>query len=108
MMETDDKMIRHFFEDNKKEIADRGFSRKVMQSLPKERRVAFKICTLIITLLAFVLFIMYDGFLGLIYIFRDIFVSIAQSSDLYTNPKSIIIAVVVLLILGIKKVISLE
>ena len=41
-METDDTLIRSFFEENKKEIADRGFSRRVMRSLPRRKNRIFK------------------------------------------------------------------
>ena len=34
MMETDDKLIRAFFAEQKQEIPDNGFSRRVMNRLP--------------------------------------------------------------------------
>ncbi len=108
MMETDDKLIRSFFEENKKEIADRGFSRRVMRSLPRRKNRIFKALTIAIGIAAFGLFIAYDGLLGLIYIIRDLFIAIAQNSNLYTDPKSIIIAVVVLAVLGFSKICSLS
>jgi hypothetical protein len=32
-METNDKMLKHFFSENKKEIVDNGFSRRVVSQL---------------------------------------------------------------------------
>ncbi len=33
-METNDKLLKDFFSENKKEIADNGFSNRVMRNLP--------------------------------------------------------------------------
>ena len=39
-METkyDDRMIRNFFQEHKKEIADNHFTKKVMQILPEKKK----------------------------------------------------------------------
>ena len=39
-METkyDDRMIRNFFQEHKKEIADNHFTKKVMQRLPEKKK----------------------------------------------------------------------
>ena len=34
-METNDKMLKDFFGENKKELADNGFSKRVMRNLPE-------------------------------------------------------------------------
>lgn len=34
-METNDNMLNNFFSENKKEIADNGFTRRVMRQLPE-------------------------------------------------------------------------
>lgn len=108
MMETDDKLIRDFFNENRQEVPDRGFSRRVMRKLPQRRNLVFKICGIVIALFAFALFIAYGGLLGIIYLFRDMFISLAQNSNLFTDPKSIIIAVIVLAILGFNKIWSMD
>lgn len=36
-METNDKMLKDFFGENKKEIADFGFTQRVMRKLPEQR-----------------------------------------------------------------------
>lgn len=35
-METNDKLLKDFFSQNKKEIADNGFTRRVMRKLPEQ------------------------------------------------------------------------
>ena len=61
MMETDDKLIRDFFNENRQEVPDRGFSRRVMRKLPQHRNLILKICGIVIALFAFALFIAYGG-----------------------------------------------
>ncbi|MFT3752391.1 MAG: DUF5056 domain-containing protein [Paludibacter sp.] len=36
-METNDNMLKDFFSENKKEIADFGFTQRVMRKLPEQR-----------------------------------------------------------------------
>ena len=108
MIEQDDKLIRNFFESNKQEIADRGFSRRVMRNLPQRKFLWFKVCTCALAFIALVFFIVYDGFLGLLYIFRYLYISLAQSSTLYTDPKTIIVTLIVLLGLGVHKIWSMD
>jgi hypothetical protein len=35
-METNDKLLKDFFSENKKEIADNGFTKRVMRKLPEQ------------------------------------------------------------------------
>ena len=35
-METNDKLLKNFFSQNKQEIADNGFTRRVMRKLPEQ------------------------------------------------------------------------
>ncbi len=107
MMETDDKLIKSFFENNRKEIKDQGFTQKVIKQLPKKPNLLGKIIIIIATLVALIFFIAYDGFLGVIYLLRDLYVFLAQNTTIYSDPKTIIIAILVLCILGIRKVFSM-
>ena len=43
MMETDDKLIRAFFAEQKQEIPDNGFSRRVMNRLPCRTSLLIKV-----------------------------------------------------------------
>lgn len=56
-METkyDNRMIRHFFQENKKEIEDNYFTKKVMQRLPEKKKNydwIIVLCTALGTLIA--------------------------------------------------------
>lgn len=43
MMETDDKLIRAFFAEQKQEIPDNGFNRRVMNRLPCRTSLLIKV-----------------------------------------------------------------
>lgn len=61
MMETDDKLIRAFFAEQKQEIPDNGFSRRVMNRLPCRTSLLIKVWSLFIMLVAIILFLVFDG-----------------------------------------------
>ena len=47
MTEIDDKMLKQFFNDNKNEVEDNGFSERVMSHLPGKAQRLAKLWTLI-------------------------------------------------------------
>ena len=57
MTEMDDKMLKQFFNDNKNEVEDNGFSERVMSHLPGKAQRLAKLWTLISFLLAITLFV---------------------------------------------------
>ncbi|MEG0888324.1 MAG: DUF5056 domain-containing protein [Bacteroides sp.] len=103
MTETDDKLLRDFFAAEKKEIADNGFSRRVLRKLPHRVNRLTQAWAVFITLVAIALFFVCDGFQGIISTLRDVFVSIVQSSTTSIDPRSLLIAVIVLAFLGVRK-----
>lgn len=104
MMETDDKLIRTFFAEQKQEIPDNGFSRRVIHQLPCRTSVLFKVWSVFIMLVAVVLFLAFDGLQAIIYTVRDIFVSLIQNEAATgIDSKSLIIVVLVLTFLGVRK-----
>lgn len=108
MMESnDDKLLREFFATEKKEIADNGFSRRVMRRLPTRVNRLAQIWAVFVSLVALMLFFAFDGLQAVISTLRDVFVSMVQSSATNIDPKSLIIAAVVLIFLGVRKAWSL-
>lgn len=107
-MKTDDKLIADFFATKKKEVADNGFSRKVMENLPHKTNRLAQAWALFVTLVALVLFFVFDGLQGVITTLRDVFVFMVQQSTTSIDPYSLLIAAVVLLFLGICKVWTME
>lgn len=103
MTETDDKLIREFFTSQKKEIADNGFSRRVMRSLPCHTSRLMMLWSLFVTLVTVILFFAFNGLQAVISTLRDIFVSMVQNGATGIDPKSLVIVVVVLLFLAVRK-----
>lgn len=107
MTETDDKLLQDFFTDQKKEIADKGFSRRVAQNLPGRSNRLSQLWTIFVTLAGIVLFFALGGLDALWSTLREVFISMVQSGTATLDPKSLIIAAVVLIFLGTRKVCSL-
>ena len=61
MMENDDKLLTSFFAEHRQEIADNGFSRRVLRHLPDRSRHLAQIWTAFCFTLALVLFVSLDG-----------------------------------------------
>lgn len=63
MIETDkDELVGRFLRENKKEVDDFGFSRRVMRRLPRRSMWAVRLWTVFCTAVAVALFFLYDGF----------------------------------------------
>ncbi|MDR0896047.1 MAG: DUF5056 domain-containing protein [Prevotellaceae bacterium] len=108
MMEIDnDKLLRQYFAANRQEIADRGFSRRVMQHIPDRRvRLIGRLWSAFCWLLIGILFIAFDGITLIWNTLSNILTSSVAPNIEQLNPISIYIAVVVLIILGCRKIAS--
>lgn len=104
---TDDKLLQQFFSDNRKEIEDNGFSRRVMHHLPNRYYRISQLWSLFCFTLAVVLFFVLDGLQLVLGALRETFTSAIQSGAAELDPKSLIIVAVVLVSLGYRKICSL-
>ena len=109
MTEIDnDKLLKDFFAENKREIADNGFSRRVMRNLPGRNHRLIQIWGMVCTVLCVILFFAFGGLQATISTLREVFVSMVQHGlTAGFDPKSIIIATVVLLFMAGRKVVSM-
>lgn len=108
MMETDDKLLKQFFSQQKQEIENHGFSRRVMRNLPGRSHRFAQWWSSLCMALAVILFFAFGGLQATIGTLREVFVSLVQhSTTMNFDPKSLAIAAVVLLILGMRKVYSM-
>lgn len=108
MTELDnDKLLRDFFTENKQEIADNGFSRHVMRHLPNQSNKLAHIWTAFVMTLGIVLFVWLGGLQAIWETLREVFFSMLQYQEANLDPKSLIIATVVLFFLGIRKAVSM-
>lgn len=108
MTETDnDKLLRGFFAENKQEIADKGFSRRVMRHLPDRINRIAQIWTAFVLTVAAVLFFWLGGLESVWGTLREVFVSMINHGTTTLDPKSLLIAAIVLLFMGTRKVVSM-
>lgn len=107
MMENDDKLLDSFFAEHRQEIADNGFSRRVLRHLPDRNRHLARIWTTCCFTLAFVLFVALDGVQLILDTLRETFDTAIRNGASELDPKSLIIAGVVLLYIGCHKISSM-
>ena len=107
MTENDDKLLGNFFAEKRQEVADNGFTRRVMRKLPcRDNRLA-RLWTAGGFTLAAVLFVLLDGIQLVWDTLRETLTSTLENCMVQTDPKSLALAVVVLLFLMYKKIASL-
>ena len=105
-MEINDKLLEDFFAVNRKEIADNLFTRRVMHRLPDRSDRLARIWTALCFALAVVLFVVLDG-IGLIgSVLRETFAGLLENAN-QADPKSLVIAGLVLLYFIYRKIASL-
>ena len=96
MTEIDnDKLLRDFFAENKQEIADNGFSRLA------------RIWSAFVMTVAAALFVWLGGLEATWGTIREVFIGMINHGTSSLDPKSIIIAAVVLLFMATRKVASM-
>ena len=94
-----DKLLHDFFAENKQEIADNGFSQRVMHHLPSQSNGLTCIRTALIVIIGTILFVWLGGVEATL---RNM-----QEATANIDQKSLIIITIVLLCLGVKKICSL-
>lgn len=108
MTETDnDKLLRDFFAENKREIEDNGFSRRVMKHLPHRSERMARIWSALVLVVSAALFVGLGGLQAIWNTLREVFVSMIEQGTTELDPQSIVIVAIVLLVLGTQKVASL-
>lgn len=108
MTENDDQLIKSFLLAGKREIADNGFSRRVIRRLPERAKWLSDILSVTCAILCCLLFYVFNGF-GIIY--GAICEIIASQSFHLTediNFQSLIIGAVVLAVIGMQRILSLK
>ncbi len=106
MVENNDKLLEDFFAANRQEIADNGFTRRVMRRLPDRSDRLAHVWTALCFALAVVLFVALDG-IGLIEsTLRETLAGLLENVS-QADPKSLVIAGIVLLYFMYRKIASL-
>lgn len=105
---NEDKLLRTFFEANKKEVPDNGFSKKVMKRLPKKESQISKVWTCCCALLAIVAFVLLETPRIIIETFTTTLSHTVENGVANLDPKTMIIVSVVVLSLGVGKLLSTD
>lgn len=108
MTEMDDKLLKQFFSEHKQEIADNGFSRRVMKSLPNRSLKISNVWATCCGALALILFFALDGLQAIGSVLRETFMSMVQYGAANLDIKSLVIAGVVLLFFGVRRIMAAD
>lgn len=106
MTENNDKLLADFFAENRQEITDNGFTRRVIRRLPDRGKRLANLWTAIGFTLAAVLFVALDGIRLIGDALRETFTCMLENS-VQADPRSLVIAGLVLLYLMYRKIASL-
>lgn len=104
----DDILLKQFFNENRQEIADNGFTERVMKRLPGRANRLSNILMAVGVILAVILFFVLDGLGAILGTLREVFVSMSLNGIENLDLKSLAIAGGVLLFFGIQKIYSME
>ncbi|WP_321334851.1 DUF5056 domain-containing protein [uncultured Bacteroides sp.] len=104
MMDTNDKLLKQFFDERKQEIKDNGFSHRITHNLPNHNKRLSNLWISFCVAITLILFITLNGLQAIIGVLRDVFISLVQNGIEKIDPKSLLIAIAVLMFLGVRKV----
>lgn len=109
MNETDsNKILEDFFAPCKQEIPDKGFTRRVMKRLPRQERQTFsRLADLLLAAVCASLFYLMDGVAAVRLTLQGVLDYLLHDVLMNVDPKSLLIALAVILIIGFKKICSL-
>ncbi len=108
MTEIDDKSLNLFFQKEKQEVKDNGFSRRVMHNLPNRSRKLSNIWVTFCVLAGIFLFFLFNGLEAILNLLREAFNGAMQTGTAHIEPRSMLIVVIVLVGLAIQKICSIE
>lgn len=109
MTEIDDKLLKQFFQEQKQEIADDGFSRRVKAQLPDRIRKLSNAWVSLCSAIAIVLFFAFDGLNILFNLLQQAYISIVQFfATTQFDLRTWCIVVVILLFAGMSRLFSME
>lgn len=108
MTEIDyDKDLRDFFAKNKQEIANNGFSRRVMRRLPGRNARLARMGSTAVMVAGAILFVWLGGLQAAWGTLREAFMGMINHEITSLDPQSVVIAGIVLLYMATRKIASL-
>ena len=108
MTEMDDKLLKQYFGEHKLEIADNGFSHRVIKNLPGRSINVSGIWTTCCMAVALILFFALGGLQAIAGVLRETFTSIIEYGAVNLDIRSLLIAGTVLLFVGVRRIIATD
>ncbi|MDL2213485.1 DUF5056 domain-containing protein [Bacteroides sp. OttesenSCG-928-D19] len=108
MTQIDDNLLKQFFAERKQDIADQGFSARVVHRLPNRANKLSSILMTCCAIASVILFLVFDGLQAILGMLRDFFVVAVQNGAVNFDLRTLLIAGGVLLIFGIRKIYTME
>lgn len=103
MMKNDEQLIRRFMQDNKQEVADNGFSRRVMHRLPLRPKEISDMLTAVGVILGCILFYVFDGLNLILESLRECFLQQAGNPAGHVGVSTFLPILILIAFLGIRK-----
>lgn len=109
MTEMDDnKLLKDFFSEHKQEIADNGFSRRVIKNLPNRALRISNTWTTCCCAIALILFFTLGGLQAIGSLLNEIIVLMVSYGATNLDLKSLLIAGFVLFFLGVRRIVATD
>lgn len=106
--DPDDILLRQFLKENKKEIEDFGFSRKVIHRLPYKEKTLLRWWTAVCAALCTGLFFTFGGLNYLIQLIYEVFIVSFGRELTEMNPLHLILAFLVIAGIEIQRICTIE
>lgn len=104
----DEMLVKAFFDEHTQEIADHGFTKRVMRHLPDRSRRLNRIWTVICTVLGIVFFIAVRGWAVIADALSVCFRTIAAQEVFHLSPLTIALSVLLLTMVAAYQLVSRE
>ena len=104
MTENDDLLIQQFLAPGRADIADNGFTHRIVRSLPRRNNLVSRLWTGFCCSLAVLLFVLLDGWELITNALRETFDAMWQNGAAEIDLKALAIAGAVLLCLAYRKI----
>jgi hypothetical protein len=108
MTETDDRLIKEFMLTGSGEVADNGFTRRVMARLPQRSNTPYVVAAVVAVAVLLVLFVTTGAAQGMVLMMRDFVVDSLRNGTLFAVLKSCCIVLIGLLVVAFQKLSSLS
>ena len=102
----EEELLHRFFAEHRTEIADQGFTQRVMRNLPARKNRTAQVWTLCCSVIILAVFVALDGVQLLGNALLQALRNMAESGIADIDPKALLLAAVILVYLGCSRITS--